>query len=206
MAERGLHSNPKLPSFLMRLPRLTLPSFGRSHQQSNRDGVSAGQPRRGKLHCLLSFNHRSRSIARRFLRELADTLAQRRFATVLLGIFAALALGLAAVGIYGVTSYSVTLRTQEVGVRMALGARADDVLRLLVGQALWLTLTGVGIGLVLSVALTWVIAGMLYGVTARDPLTLLAASATLVGVAMIACYVPARRASRLDPMVALRVE
>jgi ABC-type antimicrobial peptide transport system permease subunit len=137
---------------------------------------------------------------------LADTLAQRKFSTILLGIFTVLSLALAGVGIYGVTAYSVTLRTQEVGIRMALGARQADVLRLVLRQGLWQALIGVAAGVAASVALTWLIASMLYGVQARDPLTLCAAAATLVGVALVACYVPARRAAKLDPMVALRVE
>ncbi len=137
---------------------------------------------------------------------LADTLEQRRFSTILLGIFAALALALAAVGIYGVTAYSVTLRTPEVGIRMALGARQGDVLRLVLRQGLLLTLAGVSGGLAASLALTWLIANMLYGVAPRDPMTLSAASATLLAVALAACYIPARRAAKLDPMVALRLE
>jgi putative ABC transport system permease protein len=137
---------------------------------------------------------------------LADTLAQRKFSTILLAVFAALALTLAGVGIYGVTAYSVTLRTQEVGIRMAVGAQQRDVLRLVLRQGLQQALAGVAAGLAASAALTWLIASLLYGVEARDPLTLAAASATLVTVALVACYLPARRAAKLDPMVALRVE
>ncbi len=103
-------------------------------------------------------------------------------------------------------SYSVTRRTQEGGIRMALGARQFDVLKLMLGQGLILAVIGVTAGLAASTALTWIIDKLLYGVRPRDPVTLVAASLILVGVALAACFVPARRAARLDPMAALRVE
>jgi putative ABC transport system permease protein len=137
---------------------------------------------------------------------LATSVAAPRFNTTLLSIFAGVALILTIVGLYGVMSYSVAQRTNEIGIRMALGAQTQDVLRLIVGQGLKLVLVGLAIGLVGSLGLKWLISRMLFGITALDPLTYLAVATLLIFVALLACYIPARRASHVDPMEALRYE
>jgi len=134
------------------------------------------------------------------------SIAARRFNTLLLSIFAGIATILAAIGIYGVISYLVTRRTHEIGVRMALGAEARNILALIVGRGLLLAVFGVTIGLAGALAVTRVLAKMLYGVTTTDPTTFVGVSALLIGIVLVACYVPARRAMRVDPMVALRYE
>lgn len=136
----------------------------------------------------------------------SDSIATERLTLVLLGLFSALALTLAAIGIYGVLSYSVAQRTHEIGIRMALGARTVGVLRMVLSQAGKMALLGIVIGLVASLALTRMMASLLFGVSASDPLTFSAVGVILFLVAMVASYIPARRAMRVDPMVALRYE
>ena len=137
---------------------------------------------------------------------LAGSLSRSRFTMLVLGVFAALALVLACVGIYGVIAYSVTQRTQEFGIRMALGANPRDVLRLVLGQGTRLTLLGIGFGIVAAIIVTRLMATLLYGVSATDPLTFTAVALLLALVALAACYIPARRATRVDLIVALRYE
>ena len=137
---------------------------------------------------------------------ISATVATPRFNTTLLVIFAGVALILTIVGLYGVMSYSVAQRTNEIGIRMALGAQTGDVLRLIISQGFKLVLIGLGIGLVGAFAMTRVIASLLFGVTTKDPITFVAVAVLLALVALLACYIPARRATRLDPLHALRYE
>jgi putative ABC transport system permease protein len=136
----------------------------------------------------------------------ADSIAQPRLSMLMMGLFGALALILAAVGIYGLLSYAVTQRTQEMGIRMALGARVKDVLGLILKQGMMLVLIGEVFGLVGAFALTRLIRTLLFGVTPTDATTFVVVSAVLTGVALLACYFPARRATKVDPLVALRYE
>jgi putative ABC transport system permease protein len=137
---------------------------------------------------------------------LTDSLATQQLSMLLLSVFAGVALILAAVGIYGVLSYTVVQRTHEIGIRMALGARVTDVFKLVVGQAMMMVLLGIAIGLIGAFAITRVMASLLYGVSATDPLTFGLVSLLLATIALIACLIPARRATKVDPMVALRYE
>jgi len=143
----------------------------------------------------------------RSMDEIVSTaVARQRFSTILLGIFATLALVLAAVGIYGVMSYSVAQRTREIGIRLALGAQRNDVLKMTMGQGLKLVSVGVGIGLAAAFVLTRVMASLLFGVSATDPITFATISLVLMSVALLASYLPALRATKVDPMVALHYQ
>jgi putative ABC transport system permease protein len=138
--------------------------------------------------------------------RLAASVAPRRFNLLLLASFALLAMLLASVGIYGVVSYAAVQRTHEVGVRMALGAQRRDVLKLILAQGMVLLLIGIGVGLIGAFLLTRFLSALLYGVRPTDSATFAAVSLLLAAVAIVACYIPARRATRVDPMVALRYE
>jgi putative ABC transport system permease protein len=137
---------------------------------------------------------------------IANSVEQRRFSMLLLTIFATVAMLLAAIGLYGVMSYTVAQRTKEIGIRMALGARRPDVLALVVKQGMALVLIGIVAGVLLSLGTTRLISGMLFGITATDPLTFAGVGALLSAVAFLANYLPARRAAKVEPMVALRYE
>jgi putative ABC transport system permease protein len=137
---------------------------------------------------------------------LSDSISRSRFTMLLLAVFAAIALILASVGIYGVIAYSVAQRSQEFGIRMALGANSRNVLRLVLRHGAFLTSLGIGLGILLSLAVTRFIATLLYGTSATDPLTFAAVALLLALVALAACYIPARRATRVDPIIALRYE
>ena len=136
----------------------------------------------------------------------SEWVSQRFLALLLVALFADVALVLAAVGIYGVMAHSVALRTHEIGIRMTLGASRTDVLRMILAQGASLTAVGLGIGVLGAIALTRLMKSMLYSVSVTDPLTFLGVALLLVSIALLACYIPARRATRVDPLVALRYE
>src|SRR5207248_8264232 len=138
--------------------------------------------------------------------KVSESIAPQRFTRLLLSIFALIALSLASAGIYGVMSYAVMQRTHEIGVRMALGARRLDVLKLIVGQGMSLVVIGASLGLAGAYATTRLMTTLLFDVSAKDPATFVMVTGVLVIVALIACYIPARRATKVDPLVALRYE
>jgi putative ABC transport system permease protein len=141
-----------------------------------------------------------------FAEEMGGWLADRRFLLLIVGLFATAALALAAVGIYGVVAFSVTRRTQEIGIRVALGARRSDVLRLILGEGVRLATIGVAIGIAASLAVTRLMSSLLFDIRATDPWTFVGVAVLLSAVALLASYIPARRAMRLDPNAALRYE
>ena len=141
-----------------------------------------------------------------FAQEMGGWLADRRFLLLLVGLFASAALALAAVGIYGVVAFSVTRRTQEIGIRMSLGAQRGNVLRMVLGEGARMAALGVVIGIAASLAITRLMSSLLFGISTTDPLTFVAVAALLSGVALLASYIPARRAMRVDPIVALRYD
>jgi ABC-type antimicrobial peptide transport system permease subunit len=141
-----------------------------------------------------------------FAQEMGGWLADRRFLLLLVGLFAAAALALACIGIYGVVAYSVTRRTQEIGIRISLGAQHGDVLALILGEGARMAGLGVIIGVAVSLAVMRLILSLLFGVSATDPLTFIVVGALLSFATLLASYIPARRAMRVDPMVALRYE
>jgi putative ABC transport system permease protein len=136
----------------------------------------------------------------------ATSYAARRLTMILLGVFAALALALACVGIYGVTSYLVGQRSSEIGIRMALGAQRRDILQLVLGEGTKMAIIGAAAGIAASLGLTRLMAKQLFGVSAHDPLTYVSVALILMLVAIVACYIPARRAMRVDPMTSFRCE
>src|SRR5437764_5505908 len=136
----------------------------------------------------------------------SSSLNDRRFNLVILGVFAVVALLLSVTGIYGVISYSVTQRTQEIGIRIALGATVTDILKMTIWHGFKLVVAGLAVGVAGALALTRLLSSLLFNISATDPLTFAVVSLVLAAVALAACYIPARRATRVDPMIALRYE
>jgi len=198
--DRSLEINP--------LPAMYLPSnqtgWTNVVVRTNGDPASLAGAVRKEVHAI---DPDQPVAAVRTMNEWMDTsVSGPRYRTVLLALFAFVALVLASTGIYGVMSYSVSQRTHEIGVRMALGARRSDVMKLVVRQGMTLVVVGVAIGIVGAIALTRVMSTLLFGVTAKDPFTFVTVGALLTAVAFVACYLPARRATKVDPLVALRYE
>jgi putative ABC transport system permease protein len=137
---------------------------------------------------------------------LGESMGPRRLSTTLLGAFAAFALLLAAIGVYSVMNYLVSQRRHEIGIRMALGASQREILKLVVGQGMWISLLGIGFGIAAALLLTRIMTSLLYGITPSDPLTYIANSLMLLAVALLACLIPARRAMSVDPIIALRYQ
>ena len=189
------------------IPLQTLPQFVRRINllvRSSSDPLSLAAPVRGEIFTL----NKDQSVfnVRTMGEMLSQSVAARRFSMVLLSVFAALALALAAIGIYGVMSYAVAQRTREIGIRMALGAETGDVLKLVAREGLKLAAIGMAIGLAGAFALTRLLITLLFGVAPTDALTYTVVSLALISVSLLACYVPARRATKVDPLVALRYE
>jgi len=204
-AKSPLHAQTYLP--LMQTPDSVLKRGGLAadvYVRTTRTGVPSFEEMRQRL---LEANGELVVYSPEPLDEIvAHSIGQKRFAMILLATFAGIALLLASVGIYGVLSYLVGQRTQEIGVRMALGAQRFDVLRLVLGDGARMTFVGLGIGVIAALALTRLISSMLFGIKPTDPLTFFAVALLLCGIALLACYVPAHRAMRVDPTVALRYE
>ena len=137
---------------------------------------------------------------------IGDSVAMPRFSTQLISLLTAVALTLTIIGVYGVISYSVSQRTHEIGIRMALGAQSPQISRMIIAQGLRLAFLGIAVGLLAALLMTRLMTSLLYDVSAKDPLVFIAVPALLVGVVLAACYIPARRAAKVDPMIALRYE
>jgi ABC-type antimicrobial peptide transport system permease subunit len=170
---------------------------------SDSDTRSVSAAARGILH---DINPEVPATFRTFQQIYSASLGSRKFNVILIGFFGITALLLATAGVFGVMAYSVSRRTREFGVRIALGATSGEVLRMVLSQGMRTTLIGVAMGIVGSLALTQTVASLLFGVTATDPLTFAGVTLLLVAAALAACYIPARRATKVDPMTALRYE
>ena len=207
--DEGAHS-PALAQFyfpLAQIPDQIIPLISRNCTVFLRMDGPPSSTLGALRHALQQFNSEMVIYGDQSLEDVvSNSLASRRFAMIVLGIFAALALILSSIGIYGVISYLVGQRTHEIGIRMALGAQRTDVMRLVLGRGAFLAVLGAGIGAVAALTLTRLMSRVIYGVSAHDPLTFVGVAFVLIAVALVACYVPARRAMRINPMVALRHE